>query len=200
MSVKVINPNAGLVVPLATLKAHCYVVGTQDDALITEYAASATDLAQNFTGRFFLQTVAEYRMDGFPNANSFYIPRPPLISVDKIEYYDVDGVLQEFDLNKLYIVKEERIGRVVLKSGESWEKTESGRPNSVIVTFKSGYGNTSTDVPSDIRNAIRLMVASSFENRQEDYVIQGVGIKSLSEGAKYILWSYRVFKDFENAS
>lgn len=192
MSIKVITPNANLPIDLSEMKAHLYLVGTADDAELTNKILEIKELAENFTHRFFLTTVAEYALDGFPSeSRELWIPRPPLVSVQKVEYYDVDGVLQEMPLSDFFVDTRSTIGKLVLKSGKSFPATEEGRPNSVVITFTAGYGNTHASLPKDLKTALKLLVASNWENRQEDFVIQGVGIKALPKGGWYTLWAYK---------
>jgi uncharacterized phiE125 gp8 family phage protein len=197
MSIKVITPAVNPIIALSELKAHLYIVGDADDTELTNKMNEVKNLAESFTNRFFLNTVAEYALDSFPiELREIWIPKPPLVSVSKVEYYDTSGVLQEMDLSDFYVDTRSTLGRLVLKSGKSFPITETDRPNAVIITFTAGYGANTSDLPLDLKSALKLLIANNWENRQEDFVIQGVGIKSLPKGGWYTLWSYKWDKGF----
>jgi uncharacterized phiE125 gp8 family phage protein len=191
MNLKVITPSANLPVELSEMKAHLYIVGSGDDAELTNKIQEVHSVAENFTHRSFLNATYEYALDEFPSGIEIYLPKPPLVSVSKVEYYDINGALQEMDLSDFFIDTRNEPAKLVLKPGKSFPATESGRPNAVIITFIAGYGSSHTSLPKDLKTAIKLLVATAWENRQEDFVIQGVGIKSLPNGAWFTLWSYK---------
>ena len=191
MSLKVITPSVNLPVELSEMKAHLYVIGSDDDTELTNKIQEVYFVAENFTHRSFLNATYEYAIDEFPSSDCIYLPRPPVVSVSKVEYYDTDGDLQEINMNDFFVDTRSEPAKLVLKPGKSFPATEQGRPNAVIITFVAGYGSSHTSLPKDLKTAIKLLVATAWENRQEDFVIQGVGIKSLPNGAWFTLWSYK---------
>lgn len=195
-SITVTTPSTAELIPLTFLRAELYIVEPEDDALLLSKLAEAKTLAENFTQRFFLTTEFELALDEFPDCREITIPRPPLLSVESIEYYDINGALQTFDDSNYFVDTRSHFGRVRLKSGKSWPTTETDRPSAVIITCTAGYGSTWESVPADIRNAVKLLVADAWENRQETYVIQGVGIKEMPRGAYFKLWAYKSLRDF----
>lgn len=192
MSLRVITPSNNLPIELSEMKAHLYIVGGDDDTELTNKILEVQSVCENFTHRSFLNATYEYAIDSFPtDSRIIYLPRPPVVSVSKVEYYDTDGVLQEMDITDFFIDTRNEPSKLVLKPSRSFPLTEDGRPNAVIITFVAGYGATHASLPRDLKTAIKLLVASNWENRQEDFVIQGVGIKSLPNGAWFTLWSYK---------
>jgi uncharacterized phiE125 gp8 family phage protein len=192
MSLKVITPSSNLPVELSEMKAHLYIVGGDDDTELTNKIQEVQSVCENFTHRSFLNATYEYAIDSFPSDSPvIYLPKPPLVSVSKVEYYDTDGVLQEIDLDDFFLYTRGEPGKLVLKPNKSFPSLEEGRPGAVIITFVAGYGATHASLPKDLKTAIKLLVATNWENRQEDFVIQGVGVKSLPSGAWFILWSYK---------
>lgn len=191
MSLKLITANENLAIDLTEIKNHLYIVGTADDTELTNKIKEVASLCESFTNRSFLNATYEFALSGFPTENYIYIPKPPLVSVSKVEYYDVSGELQEMNLADFFVDTRGDIGRLVLRAGKSYPATESGHPYPVIITFVAGYGNTHASIPQDLKNAIKLLVGSAWENRQNDFVIQGVGVKALPNGAWFTLWAYK---------
>lgn len=192
MSLTVVTPNTNLMIELSEMKAHLFLFDGEDDVELVNKINEVKNLAENFTHRFFLTTTAEYAIDTFPvNSREIWLPAPPLQSVTSVEYYDTAGALQEMELTDFFVDTRSQPGRLVLKPGKSFPSTQECRPNAVIITFVAGYGNTSASLPQDLKSALKLIIASRWENRQEDFVIQGIGIKSLNQGGWHTLWSYK---------
>ena len=60
-----------------------------------------------------------------------------------------------------------------------------GNINDVTITYTAGFGTESSGVPMQIRQAILMMIADSYDNR-EDYV------KKMPTASQYLLDQYRV--------
>lgn len=176
-------------VSIAEANLHLRLEGdeaTTDKPLVRTMIKAATQSAQNFTARQFVTATYEMHLDSF--RNEIILPRPPLQSVEEIRYIDEDEVEQVLDESVYEEDIFSTVGRVVLASGESWPVT-SDQLNAVVVEFKAGYGDPG-DVPEDIRAAIRLTLGHLYEHRET--VLVGVTANELPQGAKSLLWSYRI--------
>ncbi len=162
---------------------------TADKALVEALIKAATENAENFTRRQFITATYEIRFDWFPP--EILLPRPPLQSVESIKYIDTDGNEQTLDASQYQVDTHSTVGRIVPAPDVSWPDTESQRINVVIVKFVAGYGDPD-DVPHGIRAAIRLSLGHLYEHRET--VLVGVTATELPEGAKALLWSYRILK------
>jgi hypothetical protein len=74
-------------------------------------------------------------------------------------------------------------GRLTLAFGKSWP-TLYGNINDVTITYTAGYSSQSSGVPFQIRQAILMMIADGYDNR-EDFV------KQLPTASQYLLDQYR---------
>ncbi len=181
-----------------------------DDALITALITAARQRAENYTSRAFIAQTWELSLDGGPLVSSldwimenldefpmgrswrslppetFFIsvPRPPLLSIVSIKYYDSNDSEAIWSSTEYRADTHSEPGRVLLNSGKSWP---SGlRPfQSILVTFTAGYGATAADVPEEIKTAIMLTVAHWYENR---------GSEEIPPEAKRLLDHYRVMQ------
>lgn len=125
--------------------------------------------AENYTKRAFISQQWQLNYDSFP-APEIAIPKPPLISIDSVQYVDVDGNLQTLVKDTDYEVDlGGETGRINLVSGKSWPSTKN-TVNAVRIAFTAGYGASPTNVPELIAQAVRLIAGEMFERREEGIV------------------------------
>lgn len=96
------------------------------------------------------------------------IPHARLLSVESITYLDVAGTRQTLDPSK-YSVEAGDGGRITPSYGTTWPQCQV-YPSSVWIDCTLGYGPNSTDVPACIRAAMKLLIGTLYENR-EDVII-----------------------------
>jgi len=162
-----------------------------DDALILGLGKAARVLAEKVQGRALITQTLELTLDGWPAKGFFELPCPPLQSVTSITYYDEDDNAATVDSGTYFVDTVSEPGRVVLNSGESWPSTTLRAVNAVVVRFVAGYGAEGADVPETVRNAIRLLVAHWYENR-EAISTSGAVPKAMPFGVQALLWLDRV--------
>jgi hypothetical protein len=99
------------------------------------------------------------------------LPRPPLISVSSVKYYDDDEVQQTLSTS-LYLVDTpwRAPGTVELAEDQDWPTDLSSRRMPVTIRFICGYG-LSTDTPAGsvppvVKQAIRLVIGWMYKNRE----------------------------------
>jgi hypothetical protein len=93
------------------------------------------------------------------------IPKPNLLSVESINYRDMNGDTTLLDSSAYVVDKDSLPGRVVPVVGTSWPGTQAG-PGSVTIVFAAGFGADADDVPADIKVAIALGVGTLFRIRE----------------------------------
>ena len=99
------------------------------------------------------------------------IPRPPLQTIDSIQYYDDFGMIQTLDPS-LYLVDEvSEPARVTPAFGKAWPSTQN-RANAVEVRFTAGYDDMGELLPQGIRAWMLMRIGDLFENREA--VVMGV--------------------------
>ena len=178
--VRVIDP-AAEPITRAEAKSHLRVEHTNDDDLIDVLISAATGYVEEFTGRQLVEATWKLTLDEF--SETIRLPRPPLISVDSIEYVDVDGATQTLTVMTDYYVDDRSfLARIKPAYGESWPSTREVM-EAVIITYTCGYarlegvgsgsgsgsgdGSESADyVPDAIKAAIKLLVADMYEHRE----------------------------------
>jgi len=181
MKLKLITPATETPVTLDEAKAFYRVLGTEEDADILRTVKAATEKAEQITNLQLNTATYEGHMDSFPA--SVTLPKPPLVSMTKVEYVDVDGVTQAFTDYTL----DDIAYPAVLYFDSIPSDVKTGGVNNVIVTFESGYA----DVPDAIQSWVLIYGLTMFENR-ENIVI---GASFSADGKQYydhLLDSFRI--------
>ena len=170
-------------VTLAEAKAHMRVDIGDEDTLIEALIVAATKHCENLTGRQFMLATWRLSLDRFPcgvfndqsspaiEGNDIILPRPNLLAVSSIKYDDADGTEQTMDAADYRVGTDERPGRISLAYDAEWPTTRS-QSNAVRVLYTAGYSASATAataqaaVPQNVKQAILLLVAQWFENRE----------------------------------
>lgn len=149
---------------------------TNEDDLLNALIAAARTQAENYTRRAFItQTWIAY-LDSFPS--TLRLPYPPFQSVTSLT---VEGTaFTDFTESK----------RGILAPTDTWPiLSSSPGADPIVITYKAGYGDAAADVPAPIQQAILLLLATWYANREN--VVIGVSVAELPEAAKALLNPYR---------
>ncbi len=181
MKLKLISEPLALPVTIDEAKDFYRVIETDEDDVITMTITAATEKAEQITNRQLVQATYELYFDSFQN--TIKIPRPPLVSVGKIEYIDVNGDVTLFTDYTLDDIEDPAV--IYIDDIPSDVETEG--INNVIVTFTSGYETT----PSAIKSWILIYGLTIFENREN--IAIGVSVDdSQKQYYDHLLDSYRI--------
>lgn len=194
MALKLVIPPIIEPVSLEEAKLHCRVETDADDSIIEGWIKTAREYCEKFQNRAYCQQTWELWLDDFPKVGQLQIPRPPLILVDSIKYYDVDDVEYDFDPTEYFVDTKNEPGWVALNYGSTWP-SETLRPaNGVCITFTAGYEpgeyDDAENVPSDVKSAIKLLIGHWYENRE---ATGAANIKDIPKGVDALLWMDRNF-------
>lgn len=157
--------------PLSVEEAKHQVLqgGTVDDAyLATVLIPAVRDRAELATQRALITQTWDLVLDRFPCDGFIEIPKPPLVSVTFLKYYDTAGTLTtwattNYDVQAPAGPRCAR-GRLALSSGVSWPATD-GELGDVTVRFVCGYGATGEFIPGLLRAAMLMDLAKLYEDR-----------------------------------
>jgi uncharacterized phiE125 gp8 family phage protein len=146
------------IVTLSQVKNYMRIDFDDDDTLITTIISSAITLAEKYMNRDLLTTTWVRYIPSF--VDDLTLRRGKFQSVDSVEYLK-DGVYVVVPAEK-YNVK---VGGVfgVICSIEN--QNHDHNCNAVKITFKSGFGDTGEDIPSDIKIAIQSIASWLYESK-----------------------------------
>lgn len=164
-AIKVITPPSGEPITLAEAKAQCHVDGTEEDALITGYIVTAREYCEGFDWRAYLTQTIELWREHWPLDDEIELPKPPLQSVTKVEYYLTDDTKLTLPTTVYGVDAISTPGTVHLKYCQQWPNAVLRDYNAICVTYVAGYANAAA-VPQSIKQAMLLLVSHWYENRE----------------------------------
>ena len=174
-------------ITLAEAKTHLRLEGSEDDTYLNSLISTAQFNVEKYTGRAITNQTLKLSLDGLPygNDDKYYpegfftapdinrslsyivLPRPPLVSVTHFKYFDEDNTATTFATSNYHVDTQTETGRVVLKRGKTFPSASDLRTvNAYEITYVAGYGSSRDDVPTPIKQAIKLLVAHLYENRE----------------------------------
>jgi hypothetical protein len=105
-------------------------------------------------------------LSGFP-CRYIELPRPPVIEIDAIDYYDENDALQSLSGSptNYLLVDGGDIGKATIEPlpGESFPSTACRR-DAVTVTYRAGYEGKSAQLEL-VRTGMTLMIAELYKQR-----------------------------------
>ncbi len=199
---------AAAVVSLDLAKQHCRIDHDDEDMTIRAYVDAATDAIDAYggmSGRALITQTWQQDFDGFfdwrsKNAGIFNpTDRAPYLrlpvgdaqAISSITYYDTNNAQQTL-ATSVYTLMQDAIGPyVTLQSGQTWPSTVI-RDDAVRVTWTAGFGADSDSVPAKYRQAILLLVAQWYENRENVLADYRVTVNDLPWTVKALIGLNRV--------
>jgi uncharacterized phiE125 gp8 family phage protein len=172
---------------LAETKLFCRVDHDLEDGTFAALITAAREHCEQVTGRALLSQTWERKLDDFSDV--VYLPRPPLISITSVKYYDTSGVEQTLSTNIYEADIYGEPGCIRNKYNQVWP-TVRNQPDAVAVRYTCGYGTAEYQVPWPIRLACLKHVDHAYSNRET--VVAGavvelpLGIADLL--APYVIW------------
>ena len=153
---------ANLAVTLADTKVNIYLQGDSRDDEVTQLIPVAISMAENFTGRAFIDRDYDIwydRIEFFQMLNNgfAYLSTLNVKSIESITLFAADGT-------------ETIVGNTTYRLADNKAKFDQTKPDSgntrsqdaVRVSVKSGYGADYTEMPNAIKDAIYAIVYSRF--------------------------------------
>lgn len=143
-------------ITLAEAKTHLRVTSTDDDTHITSLITAARQWAENATQAVFFEQTWKLTLDSF--SDKFYghpsypsrivIPKPPLLRVDTVKYYDTSNIQQTLPVGIAGTLTTRTDGDTGVITSSSHGYTDAG----TISVFWSGgcrYGMTVSNYDAD---------------------------------------------------
>ena len=191
MNYTVITAPASEPVTLVEAKTHLRIptAETGEDSYITSLISVATNTAENILGKKLITQTLDLFYDKFPACREFDLPFGKLQSVTHIKYYDVDNVERTLSSSIYQTDSTGLTGRIKLEYGESFPDTRAGKLNSVAIRMIVGYG-VANSVPTSIKQALLLLIANWFENREP--ALQGT-LAQVPYTVELLLASHRLY-------
>jgi len=183
---QVITPASTYPVSLTEAKSHLKVDTTADDTYITSIIKAATQLSEEYTNRFFIDTVIEQYASSFADLQTLF--KSKVSAVAYVKYYDSDNSLQTLSATVYDTQLNYEPSQIQLAENQSFPSITK-RNDAVVARYTVGYGSAS-DVPEIIKQAILLTIGNFYQNRNS--VVIGRIATELPMNVKWLLDTYKV--------
>jgi uncharacterized phiE125 gp8 family phage protein len=176
---------------LGEAKSQCRVTGDDEDGLIAGYILAARMHVENSTRRRLITQVLNYTIDyrwplsrcGLPR---LALPVAPVSSVTSITYVDANGATQTLAVDQ-YTTALDRDDAVIEPAHNvTWPDVRC-QLGAITVLFVAG--SSLGDVPHPLKQAMRLLIAHAYDNRE---AITAGQFNEVPMGVEAYLSPYRV--------
>jgi len=173
------------IITVADLKAHMRVTHTQEDTLIGALRSAAIAWVEEHCNIKLGSYTARGYLPGFYNS---YIPIGPVTAISEVKYQTTADTDYDTDLTTLAGTYwfTDLISQPARIAFREYPTTYDYALTPVVVSFTAGY----TTMPAPVLQAIRLLVAHMYENRQEE--VTGSITTRLKFGLEALLNPYRI--------
>lgn len=191
-AVELVTDSTAEPVTLQDAKDHLRVDSTHEDTLIEGLVKAARKRAERYCRTGLIKQTWRDTRDDFPVGDVWELPRGPVFSTTGVvvTYRPSSGGELTFASTNYIVDDSSLFGRVVLKQDAAWPSTKLQEAVGAEVTWEVGYGKQSTDVPEDLRHALKLMIGTNYEHRED--VVVGSQVVTLPRAAESLMWGYRV--------
>lgn len=178
-------------VTLAEAKSWLRLDNDDENLTVTMLIQSARAWCETQAQRAFVKGTYRLTLEGFPKSGRLCLRDEPIrmlpkvSQVNSIKYYDTAGTQQTPANIVFQIDLAAEPGEITPKPGEYWPATQDDRADAVIVEFDSGYGAAASSVDPRAKQAVMLLAAHWFQNREA--VLTGTISKEVEFGVKTLL-------------
>jgi uncharacterized phiE125 gp8 family phage protein len=151
-------------ISLAEAKAHCRVDDDAEDGLMATLIAAARIHVEAASGRALIAQSWRLVLDAWPRDGVVRLPVGPATALTAVTAYDADDTPHELATGQ-FRLDGAGVPALLLAppAVEGMPALRSRR--GIEIDFVAGYGEAGTDVPEDLRQAVRVLVGYWFENR-----------------------------------
>ena len=114
----------------------------------------------------------------------------PDVSAVNVSYFDADGAAQSVDTDLFEVVDISGHTFLRFKPDFTWPSLDPTRAEPVTISFTAGFGATAADVPPSLVQAVKLLAAHWFANREA--VSAGAGMADVPLGVRALIAPYRM--------
>ena len=184
---QVITAASTFPVSLTEAKSHLKVDTSADDTYIESIIKAATQLSEEYTNRFFINTLIDQTCSSFAELQTLF--KSKVNDVQYVKYYDSNETLQTLADTEYDKMLSYEPSQIQLADGKSFPSITK-RNDAVICRYTVGYGSSASDVPEIIKQAILLTIGNFYQNRNS--VVIGRIATELPQNVKWLLDTYKV--------
>ncbi len=164
MSAILHTPPAIEPVSLSQVKNHLKIETSADDDLILRLVSTARQYVERVSQHVLIEQVWRVYFNHWPEDNELALPVMPVSFIEALRTYSAQDDVSEIDPSHYYADLVSTPPKLVLRHSRSW--MNSSRPaNGIEIELTAGYGPLASDVPAPFCQAILLLTAHWYENR-----------------------------------
>lgn len=191
MAYKVISVPASEPITLSEAKNYLKVEDsyTDDDTLITAIITSVRQYIETYLTTALITQTIEEKWDyidvrSYQMRQNFNLGVYPVQSVTSITYIDTNGDSQTWSASEYVVDTHRQVARIGIKNGYTWPSIQD-EINVFTVTYIAGYGDAGSDVPGNILQAMRYLIAAYYENRTDHLATLPTASRVILDNIKY---------------
>ena len=185
---EVVTYHATQIVSTADLKTHLRITFSDDDAYIAALESAAVGMVEEYTNRYMLETTVNQYGNKFSDLEILF--KSPVKKSGWRAYYRKDDlwiVIDAEDIEVVYAISPSRV--YATDKGSIPSVSTDDVFQAWYINYDVGYA-TVGDIPAALIQAIKIIVADLYENRQS--VIVGKMVSEIPKTATYLMNPYRV--------
>lgn len=180
-------------VSYADVKSQLRLTQDLEQSLIEQfYIPAANSYAEKITQRTLAPASYKLHLKSF--SQKIFLLKPPVIGSVVVKYFDNDENEQTFSGYDLFQNNYQAF--LTKNSSDSFPSLSVEKPYPIVIEYDAGYGVDPTVIPSEIRQAILLLTAHFFMNREA--VVVGIGsipgALTVPHGIQNLLNHWRVYE------
>lgn len=170
-------------------------VTDEDDYIEDILIPAGRERGESATNRQWITATWDLKLRSFPMGTTIRMPKPPLLTVSSITYVDSNGTTQTLASSRYsvrtYAGPKAQNGFVELAYGDVWPTTRA-QEDAVTIRFTCGYGATAASVPTQLRRALLVDIASMYEPGRKDLVVGSISQQHAFNATVHgIYWGFR---------
>ncbi len=151
-------------VTVTEMKDYARIDGSDEDTAIGTFITTARQASELYTRRAFLEQTWRVSFDWWEDM-VIELPRPPLLSITKVETIDEDNVVTLYAASNYYAITDATPGKIALRIGATPPANYDRNYAGYRVTYLAGYGSTAAHVPDLLRLAVKQWAVVIYEDR-----------------------------------
>jgi uncharacterized phiE125 gp8 family phage protein len=164
MSLVLISAPASEPVTVAEAKAHLRIDSDNEDTLIASLILTSRLHLETALGLALVTQSWRLLLDRWPLTREVEIPLRPLQGIDTVRVLPAEGAPIVIDEND-YLADTASTPPRLVRTGVVWRQPGKAA-NGIEIDFTAGFGPAAADVPAPLRQALLLLVAHWYENRE----------------------------------
>jgi len=172
------------IVSTADLKTHCRISTSEDDTYLEALESAAVRTLEEYTNLLLLTSTCKQYGNSFEDLNILF-KSPAQAESFEVKYRKNDAWVTFSDADLIHLIKP---ARVTLKTNGSIPSAQDTF-QAWYAQYKVGYADIAS-IPKPLIQAIKIIVATMYENRQS--VIVGKTVSEIPKTAEYLMNPFKI--------